>query len=404
MELSLSLEQEMIRDTAREFLDARSDSAAVRRVVDAVDADASAPGHDPELWGEVAELGWCGIALPEEAGGAGLGAPELVLLMEQMGRRLACVPYWSSVCLAAPVLQGGLAPALAQAWLEPLALGDKRAALVLPAWTAPDAAGQLAPEALSVWAETGEGGFVLHGRVDQVFDAVGADWLLVPARIHDGAGGLALFLLDAAAVANNPQVSVQPLQTLDRTRALASVVFDALPVDAGGCLARGSEVACGIGAALWHGTLMLAAEQLGGAQQCLDLTVAYAAERIQFGRAIASFQAVKHRCAQMMVMTEAARSAIHGAAHAWQAAIADDGEAAMRAARLDIAAARLAADEAFAFCTQETIQLHGGVGFTWEYDPQLYFKRAQAAASWLGGTAAALDCMADALAADAQHA
>src|SRR5581483_11315283 len=132
MELSLSLEQEMIRDTAREFLDARSDSAAVRRVVD---AEALAPGHDPELWREVAELGWCGIALPEDAGGAGLGAPELVLLMEQMGRRLACVPYWSSVCLAAPALQGGLAPAAAQAWLEPLAPGTARAALVLPAWT-----------------------------------------------------------------------------------------------------------------------------------------------------------------------------------------------------------------------------------------------------------------------------
>ena len=405
MELSLSLEQEMIRDTAREFLDARSDSAAVRRVVDAETLSAR---HDPELWGEVAELGWCGIALPEEAGGAGLGAPELVLLMEQMGRCLACVPYWSSVCLAAPALQWGLSQAQAQVRLEPLALGATRAALVLPAWTAPDAAGQLSPEALPVWAEAGEGGFVLHGRVDQVFDAVGADWLLVPARIHDGAGGLALFLLDAAALAENPHVSVQPLDTLDRTRAIASVVFDALPVDAGGCLARGQEVARGMGAALWHGTLMLAAEQLGGAQQCLDLTVAYAAERIQFGRAIASFQAVKHRCAQMMVMTEAARSAIHGAAHAWQAATAagDEaaGEAVMRAACLDIAAARLAADEAFAFCTQEAIQLHGGVGFTWEYDPQLYFKRAQAAASWLGGTAAALDCIAEALVAEAQHA
>ncbi|MCO5397371.1 acyl-CoA dehydrogenase family protein [Ralstonia soli] len=403
MELSLSLEQEMIRDTAREFLDARSDSAAVRRVVDAVDAvDTEGPsaGHDPELWREVAELGWCGIALPEEVGGAGLGAPELVLLMEQMGRRLACVPYWSSVCLAAPALQGALAPAQAQAWLEPLALGTTRAALVLPVGTSPDPAGQLAPESLSVWAEAGEGGFVLHGRVDQVFDAVGAHWLLVPARIHDGAGGLALFWLDVAALANNPQLRVQPLTTLDRTRAVASVVFDALPVDAGGCLARGAEVARGIGGALWHGTLMLAAEQLGGAQQCLDLTVAYAAERIQFGRAIASFQAVKHRCAQMMVLTEAARSAIHGAAHAWQAAVAAEEAGAMDAARLDIAAARLAAEEAFAFCTQEAIQLHGGVGFTWEYDPQLYFKRAQAAAGWLGGTAAALDCVAGALAAD----
>ncbi len=129
---------------------------------------------------------------------------------------------------------------------------------------------------------------------------------------------------------------------------------------------------------------MLAAEQLGAAQQCLDLTVAYASERIQFGRAIASFQAVKHRCAQMMVLVEATRSAVYGAAQAWET---ED----PAPARLDIAAASVAADDALRFCAQEAIQLHGGVGFTWEYDPQLYFKRAQAASHWLGGAGAALD-------------
>ncbi|MNT12559.1 Acyl-CoA dehydrogenase, short-chain specific [compost metagenome] len=136
---------------------------------------------------------------------------------------------------------------------------------------------------------------------------------------------------------------------------------------------------------------MLAAEQLGAAQQCLDLTVAYASERIQFGRAIASFQAVKHRCAQMMVLVEAARSAVYGAAQAWETGEVADGTG----IRLDIAAASVAADDALRFCAQEAIQLHGGVGFTWEYDPQLYFKRAQAASHWLGGARAALAYLAD---------
>ncbi|WP_232232559.1 acyl-CoA dehydrogenase family protein [Cupriavidus sp. amp6] len=196
-------------------------------------------------------------------------------------------------------------------------------------------------------------------------------------------GSPALFLLEPAAPAQDARFVLAPLDTLDRTRPLASLRLDGLVVPASACLARGDNAAQGMARAWWHGKLMLAAEQLGAAQQCLDLTVAYASERIQFGRAIASFQAVKHRCAQMMVLVEAARSAVYGAAQAWEAAAMSD-------ARLEIAAASVAADDALRFSAQEAIQLHGGVGFTWEYDPQLYFKRAQAASQWLGGAGAAL--------------
>ncbi|SPS01897.1 acyl-CoA dehydrogenase family protein [Cupriavidus taiwanensis] len=368
MDFSLSVEHQMVRDSARDYLAAHSDSAAVRRVTEA------GPAHDDALWHAIAgELGWCGIALPEAVGGAGLGAPGLALLQEQLGQRLACVPFWSTACVVAPWLQGSVGHS--GPWLERLATGGCRAAAVLPD------DGGWHYDGVPITARAGADGFVLRGSAAQVADAVGADWLLVPARLDDGAP--ALFLLEPAALAQDARFALAPLDTLDRTRPLASLRLDGLALGASACLARGDAAAQGLAQAWWHGKLMLAAEQLGAAQQCLDLTVAYASERIQFGRAIGSFQAVKHRCAQMMVLVEAARSAVYGAAQAWEAAGMPD-------ARLEICAAAVAADDALRFCAQEAIQLHGGVGFTWEYDPQLYFKRAQAAGQWLGGAGAAL--------------
>jgi acyl-CoA dehydrogenase len=375
MDFSISVEQQMVRDSARDYLAAHSDSAAVRRATD------GGPAHDDALWHAIAaELGWCGIALPEAVGGAALGAPGLALLQEQLGQRLACVPFWSTACVAAPWLQAALGQRGSAQWLERLAAGECRAAAVLPAdggWQYGDAA---------ITAQAHADGFVLDGSAAQVPDAVGADWLLLPATL-DG-GEPALFLLEPAALAGDARFSLAPLDTLDRTRPMASLRLDGLAVRADACVARGDAAAQGLAQAWWHGKLMQAAEQLGAAQQCLDLTVAYASERIQFGRAIGSFQAVKHRCAQMMVLVEAARSAVYGAAQAWE--VAD-----MADARLEIAAAAVAADEALRFGAQEAIQLHGGVGFTWEYDPQLYFKRAQAASHWLGGAGAALAYLAD---------
>jgi len=370
MEFSLSVEQRMIRDSARDYLAVHSDSAAVRRATE------SRPAHDDALWRAIAgELGWCGIALPEDAGGAGLGVPELALLQEQLGQRLACVPFWSGLCLAAPALQASLGPVDSTPWLARIAAGEARATLALPE------DGGYWFDCVAVHADPAADGFVLRGAVAQVFDAAGADWLLVPARLADGAP--ALFLLDLGDLGADDRIVLSPLDTIDRTRPLSALRLDGLPVPSVACIARGEAAAHGLAQAWWHGALMLAAEQLGAAQQCLDLTVVYAGERIQFGRAIGSFQAVKHRCAQMMVAIEAARSAVHGAAQAW----ASTGP---ETARRDIAAARVTADDALRFCAQEAIQLHGGVGFTWEYDPQLYFKRAQAATHWLGGTPAAL--------------
>ncbi|CAM3090909.1 acyl-CoA dehydrogenase family protein [Cupriavidus taiwanensis] len=371
--VEFGVEHQMVRDSARDYLAAHSDSAAVRRVTEA------GPAHDHALWQAIAgELGWCGIALPEAVGGAGLGAPGLVLLQEQLGQRLACVPFWSTACVAAPWLQGSVGHS--GPWLERLAAGECHAAAVLPD------DGGWHYDGVRIAAQVNANGFVLHGSAAQVADAAGADWLLVPARLDDGEP--ALFLLEPAALAQDARFALAPLDTLDRTRPLASLRLDGLAVPASACLARGDAAVQGLAQAWWHGKLMLAAEQLGAAQQCLDLTVGYAAERIQFGRAIGSFQAVKHRCAQMMVVVEAARSAVYGAAQAWEAAVVAE-------ARLEICAAAVAADDALRFCAQEAIQLHGGVGFTWEYDPQLYFKRAQAAGQWLGGAGVALAYIAD---------
>jgi alkylation response protein AidB-like acyl-CoA dehydrogenase len=177
---------------------------------------------------------------------------------------------------------------------------------------------------------------------------------------------------------------------LDGTRPLARVALDGLRVTRDALLTR-RDAAQMLDRTAWFAALALAAEQLGGAQQCLDLTLDYTSQRVQFGRAIASFQAVKHRCAQMMVLIESARSAVLGAARAWDSERAATPGAALCA---DVASAKAAANDAYAFCAQEAIQLHGGVGFTWEYDPQLYFKRAQASGAQFGTTPQLLEWIA----------
>jgi alkylation response protein AidB-like acyl-CoA dehydrogenase len=365
MNFSLTDDQLMIRDAADTVLAENSDSAAVRSAM------ASAAGFDAALWARIGpELGWCATAIPEPLGGLGLGMVELVLLFEQMGRRQACLPFFSTVALAATALREAGSDDAQQRWLPRIAEGSLRATLALAAhgvrWDA---------QACGATAKRSAGGWRLDGRCAHVPDGATADLLLVAARIDEaGAAPFALFAVPADAAG----LQRQPLQTWDATRRLASVELIAVKLDdtarvdadglAGDALERIEAVAA----------LLLAAEQLGGAQQCLDLSLAYTAERVQFGQPIASFQTVKHRCAEMMVRIEATRSGVYGAA-----ALADT-RPATRELAIEAGAAKAQASEAFFFCAQEAIQLHGGVGFTWEYDPHLYFKRAQAGSRWLG--------------------
>ncbi|MEQ6889098.1 acyl-CoA dehydrogenase family protein [Halomonas sp. CS7] len=367
MELALNEEQRMIRDAALEVLAALSDSAAVRRAME------NDGGFDGALWARLgAELGWCGIGLPEAEGGLGLGRLEQALLLEALGEHLACVPLFATAVLAGEALVQAADPAARREWLPALAAGEQRATLAWAGLQQPGAA-------TGVEARRDGASLSLTGRVDYVLDGAGADWLLVPARID---GDLALCRVAADA----PGVSRQALTTLDPTRTVASLALEAAPAE---CLGEGAGVAEGLARARDLARLALAAEQLGVAQRCLELSVAYTGERLQFGRPIAAFQAIKHRCAEMMVRVEEARSAVYGAA----ATITEEPAAAPREAAM----AKSVADEAAFFCAQEAIQLHGGVGFTWEYDPHLYFKRAQANGAWLGRCDALLAELADTL-------
>ncbi|ASL46066.1 Acyl-CoA dehydrogenase [Burkholderia sp. AD24] len=395
MNLALSEEQIMIRDAAAQVLAERSASAAVRQAIE------QGAGRDEALWRTIAgELGWCALTVPEDAGGAGLGATELVLLMEQFGRRLACVPYFGTVCLAATALamvNDGVGNAeAAREHLARIASGELSATLALPV-----SAGfgfgfgfgvDFDARTVPLHAEETGGGYRLSGRLDQVIDGASAELLLVPALVANEAQTLALFELRGADIAG---LTRTPLVTLDATRPLARLDLHDVDLPRSAVLARGREAERVLSHTAWFAALALAAEQVGGAQQCLDLTLAYTADRVQFGRAIASFQAVKHRCAQMLVEIEASRSVVSGAAQAWdQMSVAASPGADVFA---DIAAAKATANDAFRFCAQEAIQLHGGVGFTWEYDPQLYFKRAQASSALFGTSSQMLSWIAQRL-------
>ncbi len=377
MDFALSSDQEMIRDTAEAFLAEASTSAAVRAAME------SETGFDPALWARVGqELGWCATPVPETYDGLGLGSVELVLLMEQMGRRLLCAPFFSTVALAAQVLMEVADETSKQHYLPKIAAGELTATLAL----AENGMDWQQPARVSAAISTNaQGAQLINGQFAMVVDGATADLLIVPAADENGL--VALYALSAQL----PGIERVALKNFDLTRRLASIRLNNVALPANAQIANAAQVAAFMPRAISLARLALAAEQLGGAQQCLDLTLAYTAERVQFGRTIASFQAIKHRCAEMMVKIEATRSAIYGAAAvAENPALAAD-------FLLEAAAAKALASDTYCYCAADAIQLHGGVGFTWEYDPQLYFKRAQASAHWLGSADALRERIASAL-------
>ncbi|HLS82637.1 MAG TPA: acyl-CoA dehydrogenase family protein, partial [Steroidobacter sp.] len=354
MDLRLTEEQRQIADSVEQLLASASDSAHMRR------AAFESGGFDAGLWAQLAELGTCGVHLPEAYGGLGLGVTELVLVAEATGRRLACAPWLESAVLAGATLLAIGDEAVAARWLPSLASGEQIFTLDLG----------LLPQA-PLAARRDGAGWRLDGVLPATPAAMAAHWLLTPAQTEAGDVLLAV-ALDASGVTRRAR------DNYDATRPVAAVSLQAVYVPEGDCLARGAAVERALEAARRLGAIVLASEQVGVAQQCLDLTVAHLGQRVQFGKPLATFQALKHRCAQMMVAVELARSAVLGAAVEFDLGVDE-----RRSLKL-AAMARCLADDAAQFCTQEAIQLHGGVGFTWEYDPHLYFKRAQAARVWLG--------------------
>jgi len=360
MDLALSADEEELRRGARRVLGERSSPKQVRAAM------AREDGHDAELWRLCArELGWAGLAIAEAQGGVGMGGVALAAVMEECGRALACVPLLPTVMAATLIDVAGTAAQRGEE-LGRIASGEAIAAVALA-----DAGGAWDTAGVGVTARLENGHWVLSGRKAGVVAGHLADVLVVAARVGKGVD---LFVVPGAA--RGVERRVQP--TLDATRRVAEVVLNDVRLPAGARLGDGGE---GEAAALIERALdvvgaALAAEQLGGAERCLELSVDYARVRVQFGRAIGSFQAVKHRCADMLVAVEAARSAVYWAG--WAASNAP--------AELEHAGplAMATASETFFDVAAETIQVHGGIGFTWEHEAHLYFKRARASAALLG--------------------
>ncbi len=356
MNLVLSEEQEELQATVRRFLANRSPMSRVREVMETPE------GWDPALWQRMAgDLGLQGLTVPDTYGGAGLGQVELSVVMEELGAALTPSPYLASAVLAATAL---LAVDDEEARLELLpgvAAGTTIATLAV----AEDGAGW-DPDAVTARAVLQDGRWVLEGVKSFVPHGAQADLVLVAARAGDELG---LFAAEGTA----PGLARTDLAGLDPTRRLARLELSRVPArrlvseDTAGALRHTLDLAA----------VAMAAEQLGGLQRCLDTSVAYAGARYQFGRAIGSFQAVKHLCADMHVAMELSRSAVRYAA--WAADEAPD--------ELPVASAlaRAACSEAFFQVAADTIQVHGGIGFTWEHDAHLYYRRAKATELLFGG-------------------
>ena len=344
-EFVFTAEQQDLRRAVRQFCAERLDEAIVRRLMQTED------GYDRGLWARLGgELGVLGLAVPEGLGGAGGGLVDQAVVAEEFGAALVPGPVLGSVGLAIPALValGG------DELLGSLVEGERTAALAVPP-TAPD----LTEPVVTADRDA------LTGVVDQVVDGA-ADVLLVPARDGDG---IALYATEGG--------ERSPLSTLDLTRRQAAVRFDGTPARR---VAAGADAERGVTVALRTAAVLLAAEQVGGAQRMLDMTVAYAGSRLQFGRPIGSFQAVKHRCADMLVLVEHARSAAYHAAWALQDGT-DDADTA-------VSIAQATCSDAYQRVVADAIQLHGGIGFTWEHPAHLYFKRATTDAALLGSAAA----------------
>jgi alkylation response protein AidB-like acyl-CoA dehydrogenase len=361
-----SEEQQLIRDNARALLSERAASAQLRAAL------AAPGGYDAQLWRTIGELGWTGLAVPQIYGGAGLGWVELCLLMEEQGRRLLASPFFATCALAAPLIAASGSEAQRQALLPRIAAGKVRIGCAL---TGSD--GRPPCDGVTVVLEGRGDDFSLNGVSDFVIHGDSADLLLVVARASGSRGGdgISVAVIPAASTG----VSIHRHLMLDLTRPMSRVELDGVTVGREQLLGEAGAAGGAVEEALDLARIALASEALGGAEQVLEMTTAYSKERVQFGRPIGSFQAIKHRLADMMIEVEAAKSA------AWYAAcVADERRTELAEAA---AIAKSYCCDAYFDCAANAIQLHGGIGFTWEHDAHLYFKRARATATLLGSPA-----------------
>lgn len=367
---TLTDEQEMLRDTTRRFLEEQAPGATIRSLI------GTDSGFDADLWRAGAELGWHSLAIPEEYGGVGFTFSELSVVLEELGRALLPGPFLSTVVMAANAILLGGTEEQKQELLPRIAEGESVLTLALFETPHGTSTGDI-----DMGVDTSADGWVLSGTKTNVLDAQIADTLLVAARTENG---LSLFTVPAGAAG----VTIKPVPTLDTTRRQATVGFDGVELAAGALLGTEGAAAAVIDAVLQLASVALALEQVGGAQWCLETAVEHAKTRYQFGRAIGSFQAIKHRCADMLVAVEHAKSTAYHAAR-----VVGDTEEMAVAAPL----AKSICSTAYMRAAGDTIQILGGTGFTWEHDVHLYFKRAKSTSLMFGNVRHQRRLLADAL-------
>jgi len=358
MDIGFTEEQELLRDTARKFLDSECDTKFVRRMM------ATETAVTPEFWGKLAENGWLGITYPEADGGSGLGLVDLVVLMEEIGRAVMPGPYPATVLLGGAAIAAAGSPAQRREWLPRIVAGEARTTLAV---TEPNARWDAA--GITLTARETRGGFALSGTKMFVPDAHLADVLVVAARSRDGStmeDGVSLFLVPR----DTAGLTIRRLPSVDETRKLCEVTLDNVAVPASSLLGELHEGWQPLARVTDRAAVALSAEICGTAQRVLDMTVDYAKLRVAFGKPIGTYQGVKHKCADMLIEIENAKSLTYYAAWAVDEAEPD--------AALAVSMAKAAASDAGRKVCAAGIQLHGGIGMTWDHDLQLYFKRAKA--------------------------
>jgi alkylation response protein AidB-like acyl-CoA dehydrogenase len=373
MEFSFTEEQQMIRDTAASFLAEVSDSEAVRRAM------ATEAGYEDALWSRITEeMYWHAVHIPEDFGGLGLGYVELVAMLEEMGKHLTCSPFYSTVCLGVNALRVAGTDEQQEKYLSRIAADGVTATL---AWTG--ATGRWDVSAIDATYTLNEDGAVLDGRLRYVPDGHTADLLVIAARKEDSSddAGIGLFIVPADA----DGVTRAWLPTMDQTRKQAEIDLSGVRVDASDVMRDVGYAWPLLSQALDLARIAIAADQMGGADRVLELTVDYIKERKQFGRPVGGFQAMKHKAADMMLKAEAARSAVY-----YAACIADEflsGRAAGETLAEAASIAKAYCSDAYFYNAGCALQMHGGIGFTWEHDVHLYFKRAKSTQQFLGDAA-----------------
>jgi len=353
---AFSEEQEELRKSVRRFLEDKSAEAEVRRLMETTE------GYDPALWEQMgSQLGLQGLAIPEEYGGSGYSYVELIVVLEEMGRALLAAPYFSTVALAANAILHSGDDAAKKELLGGIASGETIATLAMT-----EDNGRWDAEGITATATKAGDGYTIDGHKMFVLDGHTANLIIVAAKTGDS---ISLFTVAGDA----DGLTRTPLATMDQTRKQARLEFSGTPAKLLGTEGEGWPV---LSRVLDLAAVALAAEQVGGAQKCLDMSVDYAKVRVQFGRPIGSFQAIKHKCADMLLEVESAKSAAYYAG--WAAAELND--------ELPTVAslAKAYCSDAYFHAAAENIQIHGGIGFTWEHDAHLYFKRAKSSQLLLG--------------------